>query len=472
MKSRQVQGTLLAILLLVAPTVFAQQTVAPGSQAPAASEASPVTAPPVEAVAPAAPAIAAPVAPALDARLGAVETKAAGTEETVGALQSTVDGLKKIKISGYVQGRYEYHQDALDGWSKYKSEDRFYVRHGYLGAKYEGKNAEYFLQIDGNNNDGLVLKDAEATFVDTWTPFHLKLTVGQFKVPFGYEITQSDADREMPERSSVITGIFPGDRDRGVRLQAKYEVLRLNVALVNGASFGQKDPSNYQGVVQNGYDPNGYKTVVGRLGADLGFLVGGISGMWGRTLDTNVLPVPEIKTTFVAADGTSQTLTTPAVVASYLYYSQLRLGADVQGYIDVPSVGGLALKGELIWARKKNLDYDLAKADPCRDSNSLGWMITVVQNIGPYLGAALRFDQFDPLLSSTVNSSCYEPDTATAKLLKPIKNRDLDRVSRLGLALLAHGSANIKFTLSYEHLWEQGPAVANDIVTAQLQARF
>ena len=125
------------------------------------------------------------------------------------------------------------------------------------------------------------------------------------------------------------------------------------------------------------------------------------------------------------------------------------------------------------WLEKMVMaDYDLAKADPCRDGNSLGWMITVVQNIGPYLGAALRFDQYDPLLSSTVNSSCYEPATARAKQLKPIANRDLDRLSRLGVALLLHASANMKFTLSYEHLWEQGPAVANDIVTAQLQARF
>ena len=466
----------MTVSLLTVPAVLAQETG--GGPSTPASEAPPVTAPSAEVAAPApapAPEAGAPVTPALDERLGAVESKLAGTEETVGAMQSVVDGLKKIKIGGFVQGRYEYHQDALDGWSKYKNENRFYVRHGYLGAKYEGKNAEYFLQIDANNNDGVVLKDAEATLVDTWTPFHLRATLGQFKIPFGYEILQSDADREMPERASVIsasgTGLFQGDRDRGLRLQGTYEMFNLKVALVNGASFGQKDPSNYQGVVQNGYDPNGYKTIVGRLGADLGFLVGGISGMWGRTLDTNVLPVPAGKTTLVAADGTSQTFTTPEVVAGYLYYEQLRLGADVQGYIDVPSVGGLALKGELIWARKKNLDYDLTKADPCRDANSLGWMITVVQNIGPYLGAALRFDQYDPLLSSTVNSSCYDP-TITAKPLAAIKNRDLDRLNRLGIALLAHGSANIKFTLSYEHLWEQGPAVANDILTAQLQARF
>jgi Phosphate-selective porin O and P len=453
MKTRQVQVTLLSVSLFAASTVLAQESAGAGSQAPAPSETPQYAVPSVESAAPPAATPAAPAAPALDERVAAVETKLAGTEETVGAMQASVDSFKKLKIGGFIQGRYEYHQDAVDGWSNYKNENRFYVRHGYLGARYEGKNAEYFLQIDANNNDGVVLKDAEASLVDTWTPLHLKLTLGQFKVPFGYEILQSDADREMPERAQVILSLFPGDRDRGLRLQGSYQMLRFNIAVVNGASFGQKDPSNYQGVVQNGYDPNGFKTVVGRVGADLGWLVGGVSGMWGRTLDTNVLPNPT---------------TTPPTVASYLYYEQLRLGADVQGYVDVPEVGGLALKGELIWARKRNLDYDLGPANDCLDRRSLGWMITAVQNIGPYLGVALRFDQFDPLLSSTVDSRC----SAAASPAAAIKNRDADRLSRLGVAVLLFASANIKFTLSYEHPWEQGPAVANDIVTAQLQARF
>jgi len=454
MRKTHIQSMLLAVSLLAAPAVLAQETVGPGASAPGAPEAVPPVIPSGES---AEPAIAAPVTPALDQRLTAVETKLAGTEETVGAMQASVDGLKKIKIGGFIQGRYEYHQDAVDGWSNYKNENRFYVRHAYLGAKYEGKNGEYFLQIDANNNDGVVLKDAEATFVDTWTPFNFRLTLGQFKVPFGYEITQSDADREMPERSSVITGLFPGDRDRGLRLQGTYDIFRLKVALVNGASFGQKDPSNYQGVVQNGYDPNGFKTVVGRLGVDTGWLAGGLSGMWGRTLDSAILPNPT---------------TTPPTLASYLYYEQLRLGADVQGYVDVPSVGGLAVKGEIIWARKRNLDYDLGPANNCLDRKSLGWMITVVQNFGPYLGLALRFDQFDPLLSSTVDARCYDT-TITPKPSAAIGSRDKDRLNRLGAALLLHGSSTIKFTLSYEHPWEQeGAKVSNDIVTAQLQARF
>jgi hypothetical protein len=445
MRMRPIRHALLALSLLACPAVLAQETGA------AANPGSTETPAPVEAQVPLpaefdGPAAAA--APTLDERMAAIETKLAGTEETVGALQSTVDGLKKLKIGGFVQGRYEWHQDAVDGWENYKSENRFYVRHGYLGARYDGKYGEYFMQIDANNSDGVVLKDAEASLVDPWTPFHLKLTIGQFKVPFGYEITQSDADREMPERAAVITGLFPGDRDRGLRLQASYEVLRLSVALVNGASFGQKDPTDAYGVVQNGYDPNGFKTVVGRLGADLGFLVGGLSGMWGRTLETGSNP------------GKGKYDST-----SYAYFEQLRLGADVQGYVDVPGVGGLALKGEAIWARKKNLDYTDRPADSCRDTSSFGWMITVIQNIGPYLGFAARLDQFDPLLSGSVESRCYDQ--------KAVANRDKDRVTRMGAAVLLHASANTKFTLSYEHPWEQeGAKKDNDIVVAQMQARF
>jgi hypothetical protein len=288
---------------------------------------------------------------------------------------------------------------------------------------------------------------------------HFKLTLGQFKLPFGYEITQSDADRELPERATVITSIFPGDRDRGVRLQAKYEMLRLSVALVNGASFGQKDPSNAFGVVQNGYDPNGFKTVVGRLGVDLGGLVGGLSGMWGRTVDT----------TFGKLDvvDTSKTAGTP-LPDTYTYFAQTRLGADVQGYVDVPEVGGLAVKGEVIWASKTNLEYAGTPSDSCLNRQSLGWIVTLVQNIGPYLGVAFRLDQFDPLLAGSVDSKCSE----AAKPAAAIAARNTDRLTRLGSALLLHGSANVKFTLSYEHLWEQAAAVSNDIVTAQLQARF
>ena len=105
---------------------------------------------------------------------------------------------------------------------------------------YSGDNAEYLLQIDATG-DGVVLKDGEATFVDTWTPLGLRFTMGQFKVPFGYEVLQSSADREMPERARVIRALFPGERDRGARLTGTYQWFNFMAALVNG-NFTQGDP--------------------------------------------------------------------------------------------------------------------------------------------------------------------------------------------------------------------------------------
>jgi hypothetical protein len=446
MKTTPLAHGILALALLSSPIALAQE--AKPAEASAAAPAPEGAPPPAPAPAPApAPGEKAPAAESVDERIAALEAKLAKAEENTAALETSVSSLKKLKLSGYVQGRYEWHKDAVDGWENYKNENRFSVRHGYLGARYEGTYGEFFLQIDGNTSDGLVLKDAEATLVEPWTPFHIKLTIGQFKLPFGYEIGQSDADRELPERAAVITGVFPSDRDRGLRLQAKYEMFNLKVALVNGALVGIKDPTDKNYVTQNGYDPNGFKTVVGRLGADLGWLVGGLSGMWGRTLDTGKNPLESYDYT------------------TYKKYEQTRLGADVQGYVDLPGVGGLALKGEVIWARKKSLDYNDLKANSCLDTRSFGWILTLVQNVGNYGGVAVRFDQYDPLLASTVDSTCHSA--------KETASRDKDKVYRLGVAGLLHASANTKFTLSYEHPWEQtGAKKSNDIVTAQIQARF
>src|SRR6185503_7851265 len=148
-----------------------------------------------------------------------------------------------------------------------------------LKTVYEGTNAEYLLQIDAVG-DGVTLKDAEATFVDTWTPFNFRLTMGQFKWPFGYEVLQSSGDREMPERSLVIRKLFPGERDRGVRLSGRHDWLRFSTAIINGTAF-TSDAAAY-----TTYDQTSFKDVAGRIGGDFGFLAVGGSFHWGHELKT------------------------------------------------------------------------------------------------------------------------------------------------------------------------------------------
>ncbi len=444
--------TTFVLLALLAPSLASAQVPEPTPPAAVATPApSPDPAPAPEAAAAPAPA---PAEPAMEERVAGMESKLAGVEENLAVTQATLDGLKKLKVSGFIQARFEARQDAANGATAdtkgtltANPSDRFLVKRAYLKTVYAGQNAEYLLQFDGA--DGFSLKDAEATFVDTWTPFQFRLSVGQFKLPFGHEILQSDTDRELPERSLIIgsKGYFEGERDRGVRLQARYEFLRLAVALVNGNGIKDKTYGTT--------DPTKSKDVVGRLGADFGFIVGGLSGYYGRG---------GLETTGAAASDATAT----AGTVKYGVYKRVRLGADVQTYVDVPSVGGLALKGEVIWGKDTSIDETVngvaAAANPCKTAAKLGWILTASQNVGDSFGVAVRLDQLDPSLKGALDGGCADTTVRA--------HADADRITTLGGALLYHVSNNLKLTLAYEHPWEQGKTKDNDVFTAQLQARF
>ena len=381
--------------------------------------------------------------PALAARVAELETKLKKVEAAAATNEAKVDELSKLKLSGYVQGRYEWHQDASNGWKfpavgstgagSTGSKNYFYVKRARFITVYNASNAELVAQIDASGTT-LAAKDLEAAFIDTWTPLHLRVSLGQFKYPFGYELQQSDVVREMPERSRFILGYFPGERDRGFKIQGRYAILRFQIALVNGngtqdAAFGTLDSNNY-------------KDVVGRLGIDKGFVAAGVSGWYGGDdLDTS---------------NSNKT--------KWLKFSRVRVGADIQGYLDVPSVGNLALRGEAMYSRDKNQDYNGVAASSCQDRIGWGWSLIAAQNIGKYLGAVVRVDGYDPLLQGSYDGATCAGTVATAAA---------DRVIVFGGGVLGYVSPNLKASLIYEHPSEQGSnKVNNDLFTAQLQASF
>jgi hypothetical protein len=430
--------------LLAAPAALAQtETAAPAETAPAEPTPAPAAAPAAQETETA-------------AKLEALELKVAGLEETNATHEAAIAKASKLKFSGFVQGRYEWHQEAFNGINYTTStptvnnSDRFLVRHAYLTANYKGTNAEYVFQIDANNKDGIAFKDVYAALVDTWTPLNLRLSVGQFKYPFGYELLQSDAEREMPERAAVQKFFFDGDRDRGARLQGSYDFFNFSVALVNGTVWdgsknlgANKDPSPY-----GSNDSNEFKDWVGRLGVDFGDFVGGVSGYFGKGL--YIKPPVAATSTTPAAD--------PIPDSRYKY----RLGADMQGYIDVPGLGGLALKGEVIYGKDTARAFRSMPADVCKSSATWGFIATAVQNIAGDFGVVARVDMKDTIASS-IDETCKTQKTAAQS----------DRVITAGGGLLYYASPNVKATVTYEHPTEQaGKKVDNDFAMAQLQARF
>jgi hypothetical protein len=420
--------------------------------APAAKDAQPAAATPAEAApAPAAPAVQpaspAPQAAATDPILA---EKVQTLEKAVAENKGLLDKASNLKISGFVQGRYEWHDDSINGWDTKSNgpasstKSTFYVRRARLDTLYTGKNAEFVLQFDGGG-DTVGLRDAEAAFVDTWTPLHLRISLGQFKYAFGYEIQQSDTLREMPERSRMIQQFFPGERDRGLKVQGRYQMLRFQLSLINGN--GIQDP-----IFKSGKDSNAWVDFVGRVGVDFNTISGGLSWYYGGSSVYN---------------PASSTDTSPLNLKRY---SRLRGGADLQANLAVPSLGNLSLRGEFIISRDKNKEYNGVAADSCQDRVGLGWSAIAAQNIGSLFGAVVRVDWYDPLLQSTLDDQkCLSPDGKSGTYI----TAGMDRVITYGGGLLLNVSQNFKATFVYEHPTEQSSKkIDNDVFTAQLQARF
>ena len=469
--SRRVLPFLTAFSLFsLGMTAQAQQPAPPPPPPapPAAAPPAPVPAPPADVPPPQPPAevppppvdVPPPPAATVDQRMTDAEQKIEGLTESLATTNATLSPLAKLKFSGYIQGQYELHQESVSGLMPNNTPanlDRFSVRRGRLKATYTGENAEYLLQIDATG-DAVVLKDAEATFVDTWTPFNFRLTAGQFKVPFGYEILQSSADREMPERATVIRVLFPGERDRGVRLVGSYQQFKLMFAAVNG-NFTQGDP------LYGTRDQNRHADYYLRLSGDFDFLVVGVSGQWGEKIASALSPTT-LTITDTNMDGTIQANEIMRPTASNRLFGLWRAGADAQFYVDVPAVGGLALKGEVIFSNDEAREFRGAAANPCLTKSGLGYILTAVQNIGDHFGAVVRYDSWNPTTNG-LEAGCMDP---TGAMNTTVSN---DSQNTLGGGLIGYISANLKFTAIYEWLMEQGPNKKdNNIFTARLQARF
>lgn len=376
----------------------------------------------------------------------AASDQLAASQGRLSALESRLALIDRLSLHGFVQGRYEWHDDASYGIENKtpRGTNRFYVSRGRVLATYDGDFSQLLLQIDATG-DGVVLKDAEASLVLNQRnmnygarPWELKVTLGQFKIPFGFEILQWSADREMPERIAVVRALFPGERDRGLRVAWTYDWLRLTGAVING-NF-TVDP------VHGTYDQSSWKDVVVRAQGVWGPFATGVSAHVGRFLE-------EVRTPSLGMP-----------VAGYDHYSRLRLGWDAQGHVIVPGLGAIEARAELIFARDHQLSFGGVGPDPkhCKDANRFGWAGTLVQNVGAHFGLVARVDQYDP--TAGLDDACTTPLVVNAAAD--------DRVTDIGFGVAWLVSPNLNNTVSYQHLVEQGPAVGNDVVTVQMQARF
>jgi len=325
----------------------------------------------------------------LAAATEALAGKLEGLIEQTQTLQSDTDKLKKIKITGYIQARYDASQASSDSVRAAGSPlvltpanlNRFYIRRARVKVNWDPmERTQAVITLDGGSDRTVRLLDAYVQISDPWTPYQQhQLTFGQFNVPFGYEIERSSSVRELPERSRAENVLFPGERDRGIKLVDRWsDQLETVIAVLNGGGIGQADYPNT--------DPTSAKDVTGRARVSLGRVDAAVSAYVGE------YPIG---------------LTGPDVMVD-----RTRFGADFQGYWELPSAGGGTLRGEFYTGEEANPDSVAvlttkpSSSAPVRllkpravasnlDTEFLGWYLMLVQNLGERFQVAVRYDDYD-----------------------------------------------------------------------------
>lgn len=407
-----------------------------------------------------------------------------GIGETLAEIRNTVDALKKLKISGYIQSQFQMAEakgvsSIAGGNFPANVRSRFAVRRGRIKFNYANDLTQYVLQIDVTQN-GVGIKDAYVSALDPWAKT-VGLTAGVFDRPFGFEIMYSSGAREAPERSRMFQALFPGERELGAKIEVMpqegpFSFLNLRAGLFNG-------------VLNTANENNGIKDFIGRAGMQLLFpqanaaVDGGVSLYAGKVTNASkfvhsIDPASAVK--MYRVDSTASNL---GGNHGRVYY-----GGDLQFYLDIPGFGGLSLRGEVITGTQPGTASGTSFYNPYTSSGAidaasplyvrkfLGWYAAWIQNVGADHQFVARYDVFDP------NTDVRGSDVGAAG--SNLNAADL-KISTLGLGWIYHFDASVKFVLYYDIVKNEkaSPAAAgslaafsrdlhDNVLTLRTQFRF
>ncbi|MBI3189505.1 MAG: hypothetical protein HYZ33_02535, partial [Ignavibacteriales bacterium] len=277
---------------------------------------------------------------ATDEELGELKGALDGMNESMLEMKTTLDVLKKIKVSGYIQAQFQIADAAgakslAGGDFPAFSDSRFQVRRGRVKVNYDNDLTQAVLQIDVTQG-GVGIKDAYVSIKEPWLRT-IGLTAGVFDRPFGFEISYSSSSRETPERSRMYQTLFPGERDLGAKIEIIPEYGTLSYFNLKAGIFN--------GVLPNANENDNNKDFIGRLGFSLPFeeenlaIDGGFSLYSGKVLSNNskVYEIDNSAPTklYKLHSATSDSLNT---------FGRTYYGFDVQTYYDLPVLGGMSLR--------------------------------------------------------------------------------------------------------------------------------
>jgi uncharacterized coiled-coil protein SlyX len=391
-----------------------------------------------------------------------------------------LEKFRDIKLTGYVQGQYEGHQDSEDqlrpGGAPF-NQNRFLVRRARVQIGREWRYGGLFVELDGNTVKGASfgLQRAEASVMYRGgdgrapAPALVKMTAGMLIVPFGYELTESPRTRLFMERTQASRAFYPSEPDLGLKISGEVGWFRYDVALLNGEPLGTPNGFALQ-------DPNNHKDLLIHVGAvtkpsERLTVSGGVSMINGKGFvkgtdaTKGTLAWSDINDNRVLNINNNEVTGIPATAASPSYnFDRFLVGADLQIGFRFTSLGWTRLLGEIQLA--SNMDRALYIASPAvggADTRELGFYVGLIQELTPYAQVGFRFDHYDPNADFLgYKSGKLVPNTQTIDTYSPVVALIIPGQVKLGL----------QYDIIRDHMGRSPEGLPTDLKNNQITLRL
>lgn len=397
-----------------------------------------------------------------------LEQRVKNLENKHTGLEGVIDGMKKLKISGYIQSQFQVAQSAnissfSGGNFPANIDKRFQVRRGRLKFTYEGDLAKYVMQFEATEG-GVSIKEAYVKVTEPWSKW-ISLQSGIQTRPFGFEVGYSSSNMESPERARLSQMFFNAEEDLGAQLIINApKTSPLNFLTLQGGFFSAVNPKSI--------DFDKFKDVIVRLSfvkANKNQTVnysGGLSYYNGgyRAATNNLFEITG-NNTFTK---TSSTLLSSKAKREYF-------GTDVQVSFESP-LGLTTLRSELFAGKQTASSSSTASplSAPSGDSYLRNFNSANFYFIQAFaktkFSIVAKYDWYNPNKDVDQSLIGTSGSNATAADIK---------YSTLGLGLINRWNENVKFMAYYDIVKNKSTSLAgytsdikDNVFTLRVQFKF
>jgi hypothetical protein len=417
---------------------------------------------------------------------GQAQAQSDSLKQAVSELGKTVEALKRIKVTGWVQAQYQWAEEKgaanFDGGDFAKDSDqRFFIRRGRVKFTYNGKLSQFVFQLNGSER-GVNLVEIFGKVTDPWTK-SWSLTAGVMNRPFGFEIDQSSQLRESPERSRYTQILLPNERDLGAKItyeapkDKKFHGLRLDAGFYNGQGIAVPGTSSAVGsTVNDGVNEfDSFKDFIGRLSyyrnsSDEKYRYGiGVSHYNGGIINTTNKFFEIEGNSYAAADTSNQTFKGKSASRKYV-------GGEVFFSAKSP-LGKTTVRGEYIAGTQPGVDNSSRSASSLPNKN--GTFIREFNGSYAYLIQRLGQTKHE----FVIKYEWYDPNTKLSGDQLNSANAGISRAdvkyTALGFGYNYYYDENILFMFHYNTVNNEKTNItgytndlADNIFTIRMQYRF